>query len=48
MLERKWVRNPRHRKYAPGEEEEDVRNDEAESEETEDESESQQSEEGDG
>ena len=50
MLERKWVRNPKHRKYLPGEEEaDDVRNEEEVSSETEGSSdEEQQPEESDG
>jgi len=50
MLERKWVRNPKHRKYLPGEEEaDDVRNEEeANGQEEVQGDEEQQPEEGDG
>ena len=50
LRERNWVRNPKHRKYKPGEEDADVRKDEeASGQEAEGESnEEQQSEEGDG
>ena len=49
MLERKWVRNPKHRKYLPGEEEaDDVRQEEANGQEEVQSYEEQQPEEGDG
>ena len=49
MLERKWVRNPKHRKYLPGEEEaDDVRQEEASSETEGESNEEQQPEESDG
>ena len=51
LRERNWVRNPKHRKYKPGEEDEDarsLRNEEASGQEEVQGDEEQQPEEGDG
>ena len=51
LRERNWVRNPKHRKYKPGEEDEDartLRNEEASGQEEDQGDEEQQPEEGDG
>ena len=50
LRERNWVRNPKHRKYKPGEEGADVRKDEAEGKSNEEANgqEEQQPKEGDG